>query len=348
VRVWDVRSGKLLREYRGHSGTIRDVKFHPGQSELVASTGDDGSVKFWGLDDEQDVLTFTDHSESVYTARFVANGTWAASAGADGKVLIWDTLTRKVVRTLAGHKQAIGWLSVSPDGMLLATVSRDQTVRVWEVATGVCLATIEDQHPLICVEFSPDGKLLAFAGEGGDISLWDVARRAPVKTLPGHKEAVTRLTFNPDGKQLASCGREGQVLVWEVATGRLTGHPKLASGTGSALFCVAYSPDGRYLAAGGADSRVQLWNARTGQLVHTLRGHTQPIHAVAFSQDSKRLVSTGLDCARIWDTNLGRELLALEQSSGGGWSVDFSRDGELLIAVSGKRVVVVGAPKVLP
>ena len=60
---------------------------------------------------------------------------------------------------------------------------------------------------------------------------------------------------------------------------------------------------GTRLAAGCADNTIRLCDVATRQVVAELRGHTDYVHAVAFSPDGTRLVSgSGDSTVRIWDT----------------------------------------------
>ncbi|HEY7425633.1 MAG TPA: WD40 repeat domain-containing protein, partial [Gemmataceae bacterium] len=70
---------------------------------------------------------------------------------------------------------------------------------------------------------------------------------------------------------------------------------------------VGFSPDGTLLAVGSYDRFIKLWDVSRKTELKTLNGHTDRIYSVMFSSDGKRLVSAGVDAARIWDIGTGQE-----------------------------------------
>lgn len=94
---------------------------------------------------------------------------------------------------------------------------------------------------------------------------------------------------------------------------RMTGHQQLINH-------VAFSPDGRLLASASFDKSIKLWCGKTGKYVAsfafftfncnfacfrflgTLRGHVQAVYQVAWSGDSRLLVSGSADSTlKLWD-----------------------------------------------
>ena len=73
--------------------------------------------------------------------------------------------------------------------------------------------------------------------------------------------------------------------------------------------------------------------------VATLRGHTDWVTAVAFSPDSRRLVTGCVDTtAKVWDLTNGRELFTVSGRVGGVWSVAYSPDGREFLTGGGDGV----------
>jgi WD40 repeat protein len=160
--------------------------------------------------------------------------------------------------------------------------------------------------------FSPDGKRLAVVTgepeENGTVTLWETAT---LRLLWVHREprGIPSVAFAPDGKALAVGGFGAEAKVLDGGTGQVRA---ALGGHGKAARAVAFSPDGKLLAVGSYDRFIKLWDVAGAAEVRTLRGHTDRVYSVQFSTDGKRLVSAGVDAARVWDVATGREEHALQ------------------------------------
>ena len=72
---------------------------------------------------------------------------------------------------------------------------------------------------------------------------------------------------------------------------------------------LASQPLGR-LATAGEDTAIRIWDTASWEMRHTLRGHTNLVSSVAFSPDSRQLVSGSRDhTLKVWDlTRLDKKL----------------------------------------
>jgi general transcriptional corepressor TUP1 len=109
------------------------------------------------------------------------------------------------------------------------------------------------------------------------------------------------------------------------------------------------SHDGRIVAAGLYDGIIRVWDADTGQLAERLQGYTGWRNSIAFTPDSKGLVSSSTDDSTLkyWDiSNVLRGGKAIPKEMKDGRrdgaedrervsSVAVSQDGEWI--VSGHR-----------
>jgi WD40 repeat protein len=158
-----------------------------------------------------------------------------------------------------------------------------------------------DPGPLTAIAVSPDGRFVAAGGNDRAIVLWDrAAPAAPPALLRGHGGIITGLAFGPDGA-LASTGDDGTLRVWRPADPAAPPivRPAVAGGLGG----LAWGPGGALAVADGATVRV--WPAGGGDAL-TLAGPEQPVNALAWSPDGRRLAGGGGDgLLFVWEPAAG-------------------------------------------
>jgi len=91
VRLWDVRSSKALRVFKGHLNTSKNfvrASFGPG-SELVTSGSEDGAIYIWDLETALLMQRLPGHSDVAYEAQWSAANCLLASCSGDGTVRTW-------------------------------------------------------------------------------------------------------------------------------------------------------------------------------------------------------------------------------------------------------------------
>jgi len=74
--------------------------------------------------------------------------------------------------------------------------------------------------------------------------------------------------------------------------------------------------------------------------VGTLRGHSEPLTAIAVSRDGRRVATASADgTARIWDAATGKTLAVLKGHAAAVWAVAFSPDGTLAATGSADKTI---------
>ncbi len=314
VKIWNSRTGKVIRQFPAHDKGACSVAFHPDGLHL-ASAGADGLVKVWDLATER--VVFRGPCDALrkfgaaYTVAFRPPDGRQLAAGSEGAVIIWDWKKNRPQipeQTLPGHKVHSIPVAFSRDGLLATGGAARQGQTLWDPETGRLLLTLPaHQHPVCALAFSPDGGQLATASLDRTVKLWDTATGELFRIF-FHSGNVLGIAFSPDGARLASTGEDKTVHVWDPTTGRevlgLRGH------TGS-CGCVVFSPDGWRLAAASTDGTIRIWDATPlrgdeGQET-TFAHHGDELRSVAVSPDGDRIVSAGHGgFVKVWDAATGQ------------------------------------------
>ncbi|HMF58393.1 MAG TPA: protein kinase, partial [Pyrinomonadaceae bacterium] len=190
VRLWQTSNGSLLRELRGHTGTVMAVAISPN-GQTVASGSQDGEIRLWNLSDGHLVKSWKGHSDSVWKVGFSSDGNTLFSAGYDKTVKVW--------RTSDGSQQASMTL---PPNDLVITVSHDlktaalfnpgsNNVELWSIQDSRLLRSLSGHNNKVSNgDFSPDNQNLVLGSYDGPVRIWNVSNGQLVNTLKGGSARV--------------------------------------------------------------------------------------------------------------------------------------------------------------
>jgi WD40 repeat protein len=167
------------------------------------------------------------------------------------------------------------------------------------------------------VAFSADGRYIAYGGQNGTIMIHKLVletlepqlRLQQSSSLQGHTGAVTSLSFAHDGKSLVSTASDHNIRIWDIRAGtsKLLRDTNEISVLSKASWpqLAACSPYNDAIVGGFSDGKVLLWETITGGHYRVLKGHTDCILSIAFSQNGSKIATASKDgTVRVWDTKL--------------------------------------------
>ena len=170
------------------------------------------------------------------------------------------------------------------------------------------LGTLRLRHGgnIVLLRFTPDGKHLVAQGNDG-VRVWDAATGKELRHLAPRKGSIWgHSDLSPDGKQVAVSGHvpAGPIELWDVDNGE-----KIGSLGEQFYLPVCYSPDGKLLATSSKLPGVDIWDLASRKKLHSWDAHPIQVWHVAFSADSRKLLTAGTEGKlRLWDVATGRQL----------------------------------------
>jgi WD40 repeat protein/serine/threonine protein kinase len=297
-----------LRAVLGHTGAVDAVAWSP-DGRRVVTAGGNRAAQLWNPATGEPSGPPMLHAGRVSAVAFSPDGALLLTGSADGTARLWKTATSEATGEPLRHRGAVTRVAFRPDGRVVVTASEDLSARLWETATGRALS-----EPLPfprlggALAFSHHNRWLATGGTNGG-RLWDATTGQPFGPLLEHPQRVGAVAFSPDDKWVATGDITGLVRLWDCATGQPLGQPMQHDNTPIGL--LEFSPDGQLLATAGRNQglRARLWAVPTGASHGVPLVHSRALIALAFSADSRTLVTGGGDrAARLWEVATGQPL----------------------------------------
>jgi WD40 repeat protein len=281
LKLWDVRSGKLIGETAPVGTDGGWAVFVSAGREIAASVGES---KIHILDRKllNPRIVFSARTEFHYFRRLTASadGRFLAAEGV-AEVTVWDVASGKLLwgREFRSGPNSMSAAEFAADGKVIAVaIDGDAEIRLCDPASGRELQRLPKPQPrrmaLRELIYAPDGCLFALAGLfESEIRLWNSATRQrcggfqwqprtprdaglPRRGRPRPIAGVQSVAFSPDGKTLAAAGSDGWLRFFEIATGVQRFQTELHA------VKIAFSPNDNYLASLGPTGEIHLWNWR--------------------------------------------------------------------------------------
>ncbi|MEQ8788314.1 MAG: WD40 repeat domain-containing protein [Pirellulaceae bacterium] len=177
VRLWDVRTGRQLRQFCGPRSAYSNETL-----------------------------------PVISSAAFSQDGRYVTAADEQGWVRVWQTSNGRQTARLRADGFRAQSAQFSPDGRLLLTVGADKVARLWDAKSGEHLHLMypRESAGIRVACFSGDGQVMTL-GEDTAVRFWDADTGEETRRLPVGPSLVSKklLIADPSGKVLLTDGLLG-------------------------------------------------------------------------------------------------------------------------------------------
>jgi eukaryotic-like serine/threonine-protein kinase len=298
---------------KGHKRPVLCLAFSPDGDSIVTGSWDN-TLKLWDAIRGQEILTLKGHRDAVACVKFSPDGNWIISGSWDGTVRTWNARTGEEAilidnptPNLRSSHSRVHCVDISGDGKNIATATSGGTLRIWNAATGELVSMLAtgneyDQKAeaaqILSFAFSPDNTKLVSCGwhnpPYGEVKVWDVESGKEIADLNAHSIGFAQYAnFSPDGTQVFASGND-ETVFWD--TVKFTQQFRIAR-----KWAGAQSPDGTFMVDHGPENTLHVWDRFSNGTVLKLKGHTDMVECVSFSQDGSRIATGSRDnTVSIW------------------------------------------------
>uniref|UniRef100_A0A8C1QVU3 Neutral sphingomyelinase (N-SMase) activation associated factor n=1 Tax=Cyprinus carpio TaxID=7962 RepID=A0A8C1QVU3_CYPCA len=172
-----------------------------------------------------------------------------------------------------------------------------------EAVTGIAVA-------LSSCLMLPDDKIVVCSSWDNNVYFYSIAYGRRQDTLMGHDDAVSHICWRDD--KLYTASWDSTVKIWkcvadDISSNKRTQFDLLAEFEHEAgVNTLDLSPAGTLLATGTKEGTLTLWDIASPLPLNQLTCHSGKIHQVAFSPDSRHILSVGEDsCLVVTDVQTG-------------------------------------------
>ena len=350
--VWDCATHRCSTRVKAHEHAIISVAVS-GDGRNIVSGSYDKTIAVWTADNLEFCVRSKPediHNDGVYSVALSPDLESIASIS-DKTIRFWSIASGQLIlqrKERLGYLVSVAW---SPDGICVAAVDFEGLIYLWRVANRTTITHIGqeriDKSPHRFISFSSDSHYIITVSDSS-VSLWDVSTGKMVLKFPS--DTLRHHSIFCDGARITyatadrSLDHRNPVMLQIEPIDSLT---RRTSGSESKDFdtCTSFSPDGKYIVS--ADKTLRVWSTETAALlVGPINVHTGYVTCVAFSHDSKRIISGSQDGSLcVWNADTGDLIHGpwSDDRIGHSTSVLFSPDGNHIVCGSSKGVFVLSS-----
>ncbi|KAJ8376668.1 hypothetical protein SKAU_G00072480 [Synaphobranchus kaupii] len=230
----------------------------------------------------------------------------------ESKKLSWSNMTKlKLVSSHKIHKEAITGIAVTRSGSSVFTTSQDSTLKMFSKESNTLQRSMSFSNMALssCLILPEDATVVCSSWDN-NVYFYSIAYGRRQDTIMGHDDAISKMCWRDN--QLFTASWDSTVKVWrcvstDISSNKRSQFELLAEFEHDAgVNTISLNQAGTLLASGSKEGTVSIWDTTNFVLLHQVACHLGTIHDIAFSPDSRHVLSAGKDRSlRVVDVQTG-------------------------------------------
>lgn len=274
------------------------------ENQLFFSSGGDGLVAVWNLENPEIGKLVAQVPQSVYALKLIKErNQLLVGQNTEGLHLI-DLEKIKELRTLKTTHTSIFDIQIVNN--LILIVYADGSIQQIDLDKWSIRNTVKTTDKSArSIALHPSVEFFAVGFSDNYIRIFDTKTLKILQSFEAHQNSVFTLIYSPNGKHLISGGRDAHLKVWDVEN-----HYKNIHHIPAHLFAInhlVFNPKSDLLASCSMDKSIKIWDTQTFKLLKVIdkaryAGHGTSINKLLWTSYQDFLISGSDDrMISIWD-----------------------------------------------
>ncbi|CDH56009.1 wd40 repeat-containing protein smu1 [Lichtheimia corymbifera JMRC:FSU:9682] len=179
VKLHDIRNGKLLTEFKGHTSFVNDVLFSTDNTKVISGSSD-GSIKIWDSQDASCLYTIQPNTSNanhpVHRILNIPKHPDQLAVCYKSASIQQSTMNGRIIKSYKHSNSASDYVSIamSPQGELVYGISEDSRMACFSMASGELAGDtkVGDNTELIGIASHPFSNIIAVYDDSGHVYLY--------------------------------------------------------------------------------------------------------------------------------------------------------------------------------
>ncbi len=317
----------------GEVSSPRIASFTPDFGRLAIGNRD-GTVRLLDPVTLQVQQAFTDHSSSIWSVAFSADGRYMVAGGFEGYAVVRELDSGKIVATLPGEKP-IYTLAFTADGTHVIGAAFE-TGRIWHLDEQASVQTFRVyKRGVEHLAIRPGTHQVLTAGFGPHVQVWRFDATPLTTRFPGHAKPIYGFASSPSGGRVATSDGKGVIRVWDATSARLIRPAKQAK-----VWSLAFL--GNDLLSISSRGEVLRWaDGQQAEVLAKESKHRHGSHVSIAAVDGLAAWTGSGGSVVVYDQRQEQTEAPFSDLAGQSTAVAFSGSGQLLAAADDKGNLVI-------